>query len=93
MKNSVFIIFSFFFIVLIIVLFIFLTLWGTSPDNSTTAGRTCKTTKNCEYGLMCNRGVCLIPEWSSCSGAANKDYCVPSCECIQGVCVPIRPFV
>ena len=67
-------------------------MWGTSPDNNTYAGRSCVRTSNCEYGLVCTAGICLIPAGSSCSGSKNQGYCVPSCACVNGVCVPIRPY-
>lgn len=88
MKNSLFLIISFFFFLFLVLILICLTVWGASPDNSTYAGTSCRLTKDCEYGLICTYGVCLIPEGASCAGSKNEGYCVPTSVCVRGVCVP-----
>lgn len=77
---------------LFFITFIAIAIWGASPENSTSAGTSCTRTKDCEYGLTCTSGVCLIPDGASCAGSKNESYCVPGSVCVNGVCVPFRPL-
>ena len=87
MSNSLFIIVTFVFFIILIVFFIAMTVWGTTPVGITGPGANCQITSDCDCGLTCQGGTCVIPKQGSCSG--NNQYCEIGTVCLQDVCVPL----